>query len=88
MDETKVLHFLEVLRDEIGFDTLKEKVTNPLTGKKIAILVGPEGGIDGAEVEQAKNEGIACISLGKRILRTEDAAAFAIPIILSLTENL
>ena len=61
---------------------------NALTGKKIAILVGPEGGIDESEVMLAKDTGIPCISLGKRILRTEDAAAFAIPIILSLTENL
>ncbi len=38
--ETKVLHFLEVLRDRIGFDKLKEKVTNPLTGKKIGAYYG------------------------------------------------
>ena len=38
--ETKVLHFLEVLRDEIGFDKLKEKVVNPLTGKKIGAYYG------------------------------------------------
>ena len=31
--ETTVLHFLEVLRDRVGFDTLKEKVVNPLKGK-------------------------------------------------------
>ena len=61
---------------------------NALSGKKIAILVGPEGGIDESEAEAAKNAGIPCISLGKRILRTEDAAVFAIPIILSLTDNL
>lgn len=38
--ETKVVHFLEVLRDVIGFDTLKEKVTNPLTGRKIGAYYG------------------------------------------------
>lgn len=38
--ETKVLHFLEVLRDEIGFDTLKEKVVHPLKGKKIGAYYG------------------------------------------------
>ena len=38
--ETKVLHFLEVLRDEIGFDVIKEKVKNPLTGKKIGAYYG------------------------------------------------
>ena len=38
--ETTVLHFLEVLRDRIGWDTLKEKVTNPLKGKKIGAYYG------------------------------------------------
>lgn len=38
--ETKVLHYLEVLRDIVGFDTLKEKVVNPLTDKKIAAYYG------------------------------------------------
>ena len=36
--ETTVLHYLEVLRDKVGFDKLKEKVVNPLTGKKICLL--------------------------------------------------
>lgn len=38
--ETNVLHYLELLRDVIGFDKLKEKVVNPLTGKKIAAYYG------------------------------------------------
>lgn len=38
--ETKVLHFLEVIRDVIGFDELKKKVVNPLTGKKIGAYYG------------------------------------------------
>ena len=40
LGETNVLHFLEVLRDRIGFDELKKKVTNPLTGKKIGAYYG------------------------------------------------
>lgn len=38
--ETKVLHYLEVLRDRVGFDTIKEKVTHPLTGRKIGAYYG------------------------------------------------
>ena len=38
--ETKVVHYLEMLRDVVGFDTLKSKVVNPLTGKKIAAYYG------------------------------------------------
>lgn len=38
--ETKVLHYLEVLRDVVGFDTLASKVKAPFTGKKIAAYYG------------------------------------------------
>lgn len=38
--ETDVLHFLEVLRDRVGFDELSKKVKNPLTGKKIGAYYG------------------------------------------------
>ena len=38
--ETKVMHYLEVLRDVIGFDELKKKVVNPLTEKKIGAYYG------------------------------------------------
>ncbi len=38
--ETTVLHYLEVLRDRVGFRTLREKVVNPLTGRKIGAYYG------------------------------------------------
>lgn len=38
--ETKVLHFLEVLRDVIGWDKVKAAVKNPFTGKKIGAYYG------------------------------------------------
>jgi len=38
--ETQVLHYLEVLRDEIGFEELAKKVTNPLTNRKIGAYYG------------------------------------------------
>ena len=38
--ETVVLHYLEMLRDIVGFDKIKEKVVNPLKGKKIAAYYG------------------------------------------------
>lgn len=37
---TTVYHYLELLRDVVGFDTLKEKVVNPLNGQKIAAYYG------------------------------------------------
>ncbi|MBQ2742169.1 MAG: CoB--CoM heterodisulfide reductase iron-sulfur subunit B family protein [Oscillospiraceae bacterium] len=38
--DAKVYHYLEMLRDLVGFDALKEKVVNPLNGKKIAAYYG------------------------------------------------
>ena len=38
--ETAVYHYLELLRDTVGFDKIKEAVRNPLTGKKIAAYYG------------------------------------------------
>ena len=35
-----MLHYLEVLRDRVGFDTLKTKVVKPLTGRKIGAYYG------------------------------------------------
>ena len=40
LGETKVLHYLEVLRDVVGFDKIKEKVVNPLKGRKIGAYYG------------------------------------------------
>lgn len=37
---TTVYHYLELLRDVVGFDTLKEKVVNPLNSQKIAAYYG------------------------------------------------
>lgn len=37
---TEVLHYLELLRDTVGFDKIKEKVVNPLQGEKIAAYYG------------------------------------------------
>lgn len=55
---------------------LKDKIDN------IAVLVGPEGGFDISEVIKAQNSGITTVTLGKRILRTETAAAAVLPIIM------
>ena len=38
--ETEVYHYLELLRDKVGFDKIKEAVVNPLKGRKIAAYYG------------------------------------------------
>lgn len=38
--EAKVIHYLELLRDEIGFETIKKAVVKPFTGVKIGAYYG------------------------------------------------
>ena len=38
--ETEVYHYLELLRDKVGFDKIREAVVNPLKGRKIAAYYG------------------------------------------------
>ncbi len=74
----------------VCYENEQDKLVNKMEISKdnIAFLIGPEGGLDESEIEFATQNGIECVSLGKRILRTEDAAVFLIPIILSNTDNL
>lgn len=64
---------------------LKEKNQNK--DVKIAILIGPEGGIAEEEVEIARKKGAKIITLGKRILRTETVALNVLSIIMYELEN-
>ncbi|MDO5131684.1 MAG: 16S rRNA (uracil(1498)-N(3))-methyltransferase [Eubacteriales bacterium] len=43
-------------------------------GRTIAVMIGPEGGFEDAEIEAALEKGAQTVSLGRRILRTETAA--------------
>ena len=38
--KTKVIHYLELLRDQVGFDAIAEKVVNPYKGNKIGAYYG------------------------------------------------
>ncbi len=38
--ETEVVHYLEMLKNDVTFEVLKEKVTNPLSGRKIGAYYG------------------------------------------------
>ena len=49
---------------------------------KIAVIIGPEGGLAPEEVENAKQNGIKTITLGERILRTETVALNILSIIM------
>jgi len=49
---------------------------------KIAVLIGPEGGIDDSEISMLKKAGAKIVTLGKRILRTETVAFNILSIIM------
>lgn len=61
--------------------SLKSYLTDLKLKKDIssaAFLIGPEGGISDAEIEYITAENLACVTLGKRILRTETASTAVI----------
>ena len=49
--------------------------------KSVSIMIGPEGGFSEKEVELLVSKGFKLVSLGKRILRTETAAIYALSVI-------
>ena len=56
-------------------------------GKSITILVGPEGGFSEQEISRLVAQGFIRTSLGKRILRAETAAIYALSVIGYLLEK-
>ena len=72
--------------NEDGILSTKEALAKLKEAKSVGIIIGPEGGFDDAEIEQAKDAGGKTISLGKRILRTETAAITAVGMCMLYTE--
>ena len=56
-------------------------------GKSISILIGPEGGFSEQEISGLVSHGFIRTSLGKRILRAETAAIYALSVLGYLLEN-
>lgn len=63
----------------VAYENEKEKTLKSVlknvddSNIKIAIIIGPEGGLEPQEVEKLKEKGANVVTLGKRILRTETA---------------
>ncbi|MCP4767435.1 MAG: 16S rRNA (uracil(1498)-N(3))-methyltransferase [Gammaproteobacteria bacterium] len=62
--------------------SLTSALDRPCTA--VSILLGPEGGLNPAEIDLAKATGFEPVSLGPRVLRTETAATSALTIVQSL----
>ena len=64
--------FLVAYEDE-GAVSLKQALRAANAPKTIALLIGPEGGLEEGEVGRLVQAGAHSVSLGRRILRTETA---------------
>ena len=66
---------LLVAYEEEKENTLKNILNNfkDKENLKVAVIIGPEGGIDESEINLCKNNNFISVTLGKRILRTETA---------------
>ena len=71
-EKIKLKEALKMIKEKYGENEIK-----------IAVLVGPEGGISLKEVEMIKeNDNVVTVTLGKRILRTETVALNILSIIM------
>ena len=64
--------FLVAYEDE-NTVSLKQALRAASSPQSIALLIGPEGGLEEGEVKKLVQAGAKSVSLGKRILRTETA---------------
>ena len=69
---------LVVFPYEEAKDKTLKSVIKDFKGKKIAMIIGPEGGFSKEEVQKLVLNGITPVTLGRRILRTETAGMAAI----------
>lgn len=65
-----------------GMGVTKQAVESILPGQSVGIFIGPEGGFEESEVEQAREAGALPVSLGKRILRTETAGLAVLSVLM------
>ena len=70
-----------------GMAATKEQVEAVRPGMDIAVFIGPEGGFEEIEVEEARAAGFYPVSLGKRILRTETAGLTMLSILMYQMET-
>lgn len=70
-----------------GMEDTRRILNQIRPGMEIGIMIGPEGGFDVEEVNQAMEAGICPITLGRRILRTETAGMAALSVLMFQLED-
>lgn len=56
-----------------GMEKTRKVIDGLRSGQTIAVFIGPEGGFEKEEVQEALDGGLEPVTLGRRILRTETA---------------
>lgn len=69
-----------------GITATRRAVAECASGMSIAVFIGPEGGFDEAEVEEAFQAGFQPVTLGRRILRTETAGLTMLSLLMMQLE--
>lgn len=65
-----------------GMDAARNEIAGLKDKKSVGVFIGPEGGFERSEIEDAVTAGVTPITLGKRILRTETAAICVLSVIM------
>lgn len=65
-----------------GMEATRRAIEEIRPGQSIGIFIGPEGGFEETEVEQAMSHGAKPVTLGRRILRTETAGFVVMSVLL------
>ena len=60
----------------------------PSAAARVELLIGPEGGLDDAELDAAERAGFTPVRLGPRVLRTETAGIVALAVLQALWGDL
>lgn len=72
----------EALAGDDAAQGLRETLAGLMQTSRMAVFIGPEGGFEPAEVEAAREAGLALVSLGRRVLRAETAAIAVCAIVM------
>ena len=77
---------LKLIAEQQDSVTLNQ-IKNIKTAGQVAVMIGPEGGFDSAEIQQARQAGFIKVNIFPYRLRTELAAVTSLAAIRTLTAN-
>ena len=79
--------FYVAYENEDGLTLSQDLIKNKDSLKKIAVMIGAEGGFSENEIKLLKENGAKIVSLGNRILRTETASIVCAGLVMQILEQ-